>query len=100
MGLSIECELRDLSQKPKALRRSGRIPANIYGHKGGESVLVTLDAKAVEFLVRDARENKTPIQVSIPSAGWTGETVLHEIQRHPWKDKVVYHLSFYTTANA
>lgn len=96
MSLSIECEPRDINIKPKALRRSGRIPANIYGHKGGESVLVTVDAKAAEFLVRDAREGKTPIQVSIPSESWSAEAVLHQIHQHPWKERSIYHLSFYT----
>ncbi|MFN5565931.1 MAG: 50S ribosomal protein L25, partial [Pseudanabaena sp.] len=29
----------------RALRRNGQIPATVYGHKGSESISITLDAK-------------------------------------------------------
>ncbi len=94
MTLSIECEPRAAGSKPKALRREGRIPANIYGHKGGESVLVTVDAKTFGLLLRNVRVGETPVEVSISDQSWSGTAVVQEVQAHPWK-KSVYHVSFF-----
>jgi large subunit ribosomal protein L25 len=95
-SMTVECELRAEGSKAKALRRAGRIPANIYGHKGGESVLVTIDAKSFGLMLRTARVRKTPIALSIPSESWSGTAVLQEVQAHPWKS-FIYHVSFFVT---
>lgn len=97
MALSIECEPRAAGSKPKALRREGRLPANLYGHKGSESVLVTIDAKTFGLLMRDVRVRETPVEVSIPAESWSGTAVVQEVQAHPWK-KSVYHVSFLVKA--
>jgi large subunit ribosomal protein L25 len=94
MTLSIECEPRAEGSKPKALRREGRIPANIYGHKGGESVLVTIDAKTFGLMLRDVRVGETPVELSISDKSWSGTVVIQEVQTHPWKP-YVYHASFF-----
>ncbi len=93
MSLVIECKQRPEGSKPNALRRDGRIPANLYGHKGAESLHLTLDAKATEFLLRDAVVRKSEIQVNIPDLDWSGKALIEEVQSHPAKG-FVYHISF------
>lgn len=95
MELTLECKTRSAESKANSLRRSGLIPAVLYGHNGTESVSLTVDAKAAEILVRDAELNNTLVQVNVPDLPWTGKALLREIQTHPWKGHL-YHLSFYS----
>jgi large subunit ribosomal protein L25 len=97
MAITVESQKRPEGSKPKALRRSGLIPANLYGHKGAESISLVLDAKVVERLLKQATPNKTEIELSIPELEWTGTTVLREVQTHPAKG-TTYHLSFFASA--
>lgn len=94
MELTLECNQRPEGSKPKALRRDGLIPATLYGHKGAESISLTLGAKTVEQLLKDASVNNTLINLTIPELSWTGKTLLREVQAHPWKASI-YHLSFF-----
>jgi large subunit ribosomal protein L25 len=73
------------------------MPAVLYGHKGAESVSLTLDAKDAETLVRKASLNNTLIQVKIPDLPWSGKALLREVQTHPWR-RSIYHLSFFSIA--
>lgn len=59
MELTVECQKREAGSKPKALRRSGLIPANLYGHKGTESIALALDGKTVERLLKKGAVNST-----------------------------------------
>ncbi len=97
MELTLDCQKRPETAKPNALRRSGRIPAVLYGHRGTESVALTVDAKAAELLLRRASVNNTLVQLNIPDLPWSGQTLLREVQTHPWKSKL-YHLSFFAVA--
>ena len=97
MQITIDCHKRAAGSKPNALRRSGQIPAVLYGHNGTESLELTIDAKKAEFLVRDASVNNTLIEVNVPEAPWTGKALLREIQVHPWK-RHLYHLSFFSVS--
>ncbi|MBW4645945.1 MAG: 50S ribosomal protein L25 [Goleter apudmare HA4340-LM2] len=94
MSITIESQKRPEGSKPKALRRSGLIPANLYGHKGAESISLVVDAKSVERLLKYAAPNKTEIELNIPEIQWSGTTVLREVQTHPAKG-TTYHLSFF-----
>ncbi|WP_448514305.1 50S ribosomal protein L25 [Parathermosynechococcus lividus] len=96
-SLAIECSLRPEDSKPNALRRSGKTPAVLYGHNGSESVSLVVDTRAAEFLVRDARVQKTAIALSVPDLQWQGTVVLQEVQAHPARD-TLYHLSFFAKA--
>ncbi len=98
MELSIECKTRPASSKPNALRREGLIPASLYGHKGAESMLLTVKAKDAELLLRKASINNTLINVSVPDQPWTGKTVLREVHTHPAKG-YLYHISFFSVAS-
>ena len=97
MELKVECQQREPGSKPRALRRSGLIPANLYGHKGTESIALTLSTKTAETLVKQASVNNTLIQLNIPELRWRGNTLLREVQIHPAKGWL-YHLSFFAVA--
>ena len=99
MEVSVECQKRPEGSKPGALRRSGLIPAVLYGHKGTESVSLTLPAKTAETLLKKATVNNTLVQVNIPDISWNGQALLREVQTHPWKRSQVYHLSFFSVAS-
>ncbi|NJK68333.1 MAG: 50S ribosomal protein L25/general stress protein Ctc [Microcoleus sp. SU_5_3] len=98
MELAIECQKRAEGSKPNALRRSGLIPAVLYGHKGSESISLTVKAKTVETLLKKHAVNNTLIDLSIPDLSWTGKTLLREVQVHPWKG-FPYHLSFFAVGS-
>lgn len=97
MDVTVECQKRTEGANPRALRRSGLIPAVLYGHNGTESVSLTVNAKTVETLLKNATVNNTLIQVKIPDISWNGKAILREVQTHPWKPQV-YHLSFFSVA--
>jgi large subunit ribosomal protein L25 len=97
MDLTIECQKRPEGSKPNALRRSGRIPANLYGHKGTESIALTLDGKVVERLLKQGSVNNTLIDLNVTDIPWRGKTLLREVQIHPAK-RTPYHLSFFAVA--
>ncbi|NEQ22631.1 MAG: 50S ribosomal protein L25/general stress protein Ctc [Microcoleus sp. SIO2G3] len=96
MELTIECQKRAPQSKPNALRQSGFIPAVIYGHKGTESISVSIPAKAAETLVKQASVNNTLVEVKVAD-GWSGKALLREVQTHPWRNSL-YHLSFFSIA--
>ncbi|MCW6050389.1 50S ribosomal protein L25/general stress protein Ctc [Microcoleus sp. A2-C5] len=97
MELAVECQKRVEGSKPNALRRSGMIPAVLYGHNGSESISLTIKAKTVEHLLKKHVVNNALIDLSIPELSWTGKTLLREVQVHPWKG-FPYHLSFFSVA--
>ncbi|MGB7443079.1 MAG: 50S ribosomal protein L25/general stress protein Ctc [Coleofasciculaceae cyanobacterium] len=97
MDVTVECQKRPEGSKPRALRRSGKIPAVLYGHKGAESIDLTVDAKDAEILLKKAGVNHTPVKVKVPELNWSGTTIIREAQTHPWKNQV-YHLSFFSLA--
>lgn len=97
MELAVECQKRAEGSKPNALRRSGLIPAVLYGHKGSESIALTVKAKTVENLLKKHVVNNALIDLSIPDLSWSGKTLLREVQVHPWKG-YPYHLSFFSVA--
>ncbi|AFZ31659.1 LSU ribosomal protein L25P [Gloeocapsa sp. PCC 7428] len=97
MEITVEGKKRAEGSKPNALRRSGLIPANLYGHNGTESIHLTLEAKTVETLLKQASVNNTLIQLNISDLPWRGKALLREVQRHPTK-RFPYHLSFFSVA--
>ncbi|MDZ7957931.1 MAG: 50S ribosomal protein L25/general stress protein Ctc [Aulosira sp. DedQUE10] len=97
MPLTVECQKRPEGSKSKALRRSGEIPANLYGHKGTESISLTINAKTVERLLKTASVNNTLIDLNVTDVPWRGKALLRELQVHPAKG-TPYHLSFFAVA--
>lgn len=99
MEITVECNKRPEGSKPNALRRSGLIPASLYGHKGAESVALTVNAKDAETLLKKATINNTLVQVKIPDISWSGKALVREVQTHPWKKTQLYHVSFFSVAS-
>jgi large subunit ribosomal protein L25 len=97
MELTVECQKRPEGSKPKALRRNGQIPGNLYGHNGTESVALSIDARVVERLLKKASVNNTLINLKVTDIPWQGKTLLREVQTHPAKG-TPYHLSFFAIA--
>lgn len=97
MELTVECQKREPGSKPRALRRSGLVPANLYGHNGTESISLTLNAKTVERLLKEGSVNNTLFDLNITNIPWRGKTLLREVQTHPAKG-FPYHLSFFAVA--
>ena len=97
MQVTLECQTRPEDSKPRALRRQGLIPAALYGHKGAESVSLTVKAKDAENLLKKASVNNTLVDVNIPELPWNGKALIREVQSHPWK-RTIYHLSFFSVA--
>lgn len=98
MQLTIECKKRIEGSKPNQLRREGRTPANLYGHKGSESELLTISTKDLDILLRKAQPGKTVVEVTIPELDWAGMVVVQDVHKHPWKP-FAYHVSFYADSN-
>lgn len=99
MSITIECQKRPEGSKPKALRRDGLIPANLYGHQGAESISLVISEKAAIELLKQAKVDETPVEVSIPDVSWKGTAVVREVQAHPWKRKL-HHISFCASSKA
>lgn len=97
MEMTVECQKRPEGSKTKALRRSGEIPANLYGHKGTESISLVINAKTVERLLKKASVNNTLIDLKINDIPWQGQTLLREVQAHPASGQP-FHLSFFAVA--
>ena len=97
MELTVEGKKRPQGSKPNALRRAGLIPANVYGHKGTDSIQLTLEAKTAETLLKKASINNTLIDLNISDFPWRGKALLREVQAHPAKGSL-YHLSFFAVS--
>jgi large subunit ribosomal protein L25 len=97
MEITIECQKRPEGSKPNALRRAGQVPAVLYGHNVKDSVALTIPQKAVETLLKRHVVNNALIQLQVPELSWSGQTLLREVQVHPWKG-FPYHLSFFSVS--
>ena len=80
MSLTVECKTRTEGSKPRALRREGLIPAALYGHKGAESISLTIDAKEAQTLLRKAAINNTLVELNIPDLPWNGQAIIREVR--------------------
>jgi large subunit ribosomal protein L25 len=69
----------------------------LYGHKGTESIALTINAKTVERLLKQGSVNNTLIDLNVTDIPWRGKTLLREVQTHPAKG-TTYHLSFFAVA--
>lgn len=96
MEITLECKTRASEQvNPRALRREGFIPANLYGHKGAESISLVLGKKEALNLLKKASVNNTLVDLNIVDLPWTGKVIIREVQTHPWK-RNLHHISFFS----
>ncbi|UCF68568.1 MAG: 50S ribosomal protein L25 [Acidobacteriota bacterium] len=89
--VTIDVNTRETSGKNEArrLRRSGRIPAVIYG-AGRESVGIELDPRTVEAVLDSELGLNTLIQLSLEGRDLRRLVMIRAIQRDPTTDKLLH----------
>lgn len=92
--VTLECKTRVEGSKPRALRREGFIPANLYGHNGAESISLVLSQKEALALLKKASVNNTLVDLTVSELNWNGKVLIREVQTHPWK-RQLHHISFF-----
>ena len=97
MEITLECKSRPETSKPRALRREGFIPANLYGYKGAESMSLVLGKKEAINLLKKASVNNTLVDLVVSDADWKGKVLIREVQSHPWK-RDLHHISFFCSS--
>ncbi|MBR8831171.1 MAG: 50S ribosomal protein L25 [Chroococcopsis gigantea SAG 12.99] len=97
MQVSIECQKRPEKSNPNTLRRTGFIPAALYGHNGTESVSLVIKEKDAVNMLKKASINNTLVDVAVPEMPWAGKALIKEVQAHPWR-KNIFHISFFSVA--
>jgi large subunit ribosomal protein L25 len=76
----------------RALRRTGRVPAVMYGH-GDATHALSVDALELERLLTSISVENTLIDVRI-EGGDTSRALIRQVQWHPYKP-IVLHVDFY-----
>jgi large subunit ribosomal protein L25 len=71
----------------RTLRRDGKVPGVIYGHKR-EATPVAVDARDLEKLLERISADNTVIELAIEGAG--ARALIREIQRHPFKRQILH----------
>jgi large subunit ribosomal protein L25 len=71
----------------RTLRRTGRVPAVIYG-RGDETRALSVDALELEKLLASVRAENTLIDVEIEGAAT--RALIREVQRHPYRPEVLH----------
>lgn len=97
MEFTIECEPRESGVNPRKLRRMGKLPAVLYGHEGTESVSLSVPLALAERMLTAVEVNNTLINVKVPELSLDCQSLLRDVQTHPWKSNL-YHLSFFAIA--
>jgi large subunit ribosomal protein L25 len=81
---------RDISDKPKALRGKGLLPAVIYG-RSEESTPITVDKKVFDKLFHQAGESTV---ITLSGLGEEKDALIHEVALDPVTGAAV-HVDFY-----
>jgi large subunit ribosomal protein L25 len=74
----------------RKLRAAGRVPGIIYGH-AREAQSLSVNARDLDRLLGSISAESTVVELNI--GGASSNTLIREIQRHPFK-KVVLHIDF------
>ncbi len=72
----------------RSLRRSGQVPAIIYGH-ARQAQSLAINAKDLEKLLGSIAAESTVIELAVDGARAT-KTLIREIQRHPFKRQILH----------
>jgi large subunit ribosomal protein L25 len=86
---NLSVSTRDESGKGSArsLRKSGRVPAVIYGH-GREPQTLSINTRDLEKLLEHISAENTVIDLDLD--GKSSRTLIREIQRHPFKRQILH----------
>ena len=98
MEFTVKCESRQPGAKPNAMRRSGQIPAVLYGHDGTNAVSLAVPAKTVEVLLKSVAINNSIVSVQVPSLSLDCKSLLRDVQCDPVSQKTL-HLSFFSVSS-
>jgi large subunit ribosomal protein L25 len=92
---TLTAQLRDGRGKnaARALRRSGRVPAVLYGG-GAEARSLSVETLELERLLASISVENTLIDLTIEGEATPARALIREVQRHPYKP-IVLHLDFY-----
>ena len=87
----LKAEMRETTGKGAArrMRRDGKIPAVVYG-RGEETRPLTLDAHDFQLLVKEHSLDTTLIDLEIEGDGGAVQTLVVEVQQHPYKPEVLH----------
>ncbi len=88
--LTLTVEKRDDAMTPANIRRTGAIPAVVYGGKH-EATSITVDGRAFEKVLKDAGEATI---VSLTGLGAAIPTLIHEVDLDPLTSRP-RHIDFY-----
>lgn len=88
---TLKAEKRDGRGKgfARKLRQSGRLPGVLYG-KDMESVAISLDHTEVEHLFKSISVENTIVELDIEGDDAPHQTLVREIQSHPYKYELVH----------
>lgn len=76
----------------RTIRRAGRVPAVLYGREL-ESIHLSVDAHEATRLFHSISVDNTIVDLSVEGEKKPYQTLVREIQTHPWKDSLV-HIDF------
>jgi large subunit ribosomal protein L25 len=88
---TLKAELREGTGKGVArkLRAAGRLPAVVYGG-ADEAQHISLDAHDADYLFRNISVDNTIIDLEIEGEKGAVQTLVREIQTHPWKATLLH----------
>jgi large subunit ribosomal protein L25 len=86
-NLSVEARENSGKGAARSLRRSGRVPAVIYGH-GREPQALSINTRDLEKLLEHISAENTVIDLDV--GGKSSRTLIREIQRHPFKRQILH----------
>jgi len=73
----------------RKLRQAGRTPAVVYGG-GEESLHLSLDTHDAEYLFHNISVDNTIVELDVEGEKGSMQTLVREIQTHPWKATLVH----------
>ena len=88
---TLKAERREGTGKGVArkLRAAGQLPAVVYGGDG-DTDHISLNAHDAEYLFRKISVDNTIVEIDIEGEKGTVQTLVREIQTHPWKAHVLH----------
>ena len=86
-SLSAEARTETGKGVARKLRAAGRVPAVIYGH-AREAQALSLQTRELEKLLSRISTGSTVIELTL--GGATAQTLIREIQRHPFKRQILH----------
>jgi large subunit ribosomal protein L25 len=89
---TLKAERREGTGKGVArkLRAAGKLPAVVYGGGDGNTDHISLDAHDAEYLFRNISVDNTIVDIDIEGEKEPVQTLVREIQMHPWKATLVH----------